>query len=166
MLQSTPKSYQSENPTEVLGHGYNENSFNASAEAFDDNIDEAQRSTVSLACAEVEIDDTPVEEIGSVEEIVPELIPSSELTPIFVRSCSRRNFATRIVRHLIDSETRMCSNVHGRGKERLDPQVVKYAKVKCFEYFPCPSSSIKDEWSLCVISIDESCRRLKKQKKV
>ena len=94
-----------------MGHGYNENSFNASAEAFDDNIDEAQRSTVSQACAEVEIGDTPVEEIDSVEEIVPELITSSELTPIFVRSCSRRNFATRIARHLIDSETRMCSNV-------------------------------------------------------
>lgn len=111
-----------------------------------------------LVSQEVEIADTLMEEADS------ELIPSSELTPIFIKSCSRRNFATRIIRHLVDYDTRKRSNVHGRGKEQLDPQVVKYAKIKCFEYFPCPASSIKEEWSMCIIAIDDSCRWLNKQK--
>lgn len=70
--------------------------------------------------------------------------------------------AVAVATLLLDEETRKCSNVPGRGKEKLDPQVVKYAKTKCFEYFPSAASAIKDEWSKCVISIDESCRRLNK----
>ena len=123
-----------------------------------DNSDTA--TTNPPVSQEVEIGNTSLEEADS------ELIPSSDLTPIFVKSCSRRNFATRIICYLVDFDTRKRSNVHGRGKEQLDPQVVKYAKVKCFEYFPCPASAMKEEWSMCVIAIDESCRRLNKPKNV
>ena len=85
--------------------------------------------------------------------------------PCFCYKNAVRNFATRIIRYLVDIDTRKRSNVHGKGKEQLDPQVVKYAKIKCFVYFPCPASAMKEEWSMCVIAIDESCRRLNKPKK-
>lgn len=132
-------------------------SVTMSAEVIEESHDSTtQEPSVLLATEEVEVGNMSIEEDDS------DLLPSSLLTPIYVKSCSRRNFAVRIIRHVIDKETRKCSNVSGRGKEKLDPQVVKYAKDKCFEYFPCATSAVKDEWSKCVISIDESCRRLNK----
>ena len=110
-------------------------------------------ATVPVATEEVEVANVSVEGAD-------DILPTPILTQIFTKSCSRRNFAVRMIRHLIDKETRKRSNVNGRGKEQLDPQIVKFAKAQCFEYFPCASSAIKEEWSKCVISINESCRRL------
>lgn len=58
------------------------------------------------------------------------------LTPIFVKSCSRHNFAAKLVAQLYDEETRHHSNVSGRGKDKLDPEKIKYVQDKAFEYFP------------------------------
>lgn len=93
-----------------------------------------------------------------------ELLSLSEITPIYTKSRNRRNFAALLVQRLFDIQTRMRSNVAGRGKERLDPEIMKYIKAKCFEYFECPPSEIKNEWSKCVVSIDEKSRALKKLK--
>ena len=94
-----------------------------------------------------------------------ELLTSAEITPIYVRSQSRRNFAALLVKNLFDVETRMRSNVAGRGKEKLDPEVMKFVKAKVFEYYECNPSEIKEEWSKCIVSIDEKSRALKKLKK-
>ena len=59
----------------------------------------------------------------------------------------------------------MCSNVAGRGKEQLDPEVMRYIKAKVFEYCECNSSEIKEEWAKCIVSIDEKSRALKRLKK-
>ena len=115
---------------------------------------------VEITNASVEIADTSIESAGE-----PGLLTPADVVPIYVRSCSRRNFAVLLIRRLIDKEVRRRSNVTGKGKERLDPDVVQYVKTKCFEYYPCQAADIKKEWSLCIISIDESCRRLNKATK-
>jgi len=104
---------------------------------------------------------------GMEEEIVDDsvdLIPPNIITPIYVKSCSRRNFASKLVTKLFDDETRLRSNVKGRGKDKLDPDKIKYVKSKAFEYFPLSGGEKEaTEWQLCIISIDESNRRLKKK---
>lgn len=92
------------------------------------------------------------------------LLPSSQLTSIFLKSKTRRNFAALLVKRLFDVETRLKSNVSGRGKEQLDPEIIKYVKAKAFEFYECPQSDIKEEWAKCVVSIDEKSRALKKLK--
>ena len=115
---------------------------------------------VEITNASVKIANTSIESGGE-----PGLLTSADVVPIYVKSCSRRNFAVLLIRRLIDKEVRCRSNVTGKGKERLDPDVVQYVKTKCFEYYPCQATDIKKEWSLCIISIDESCRRLNKATK-
>ena len=103
------------------------------------------------------------------EEVVDssvELLSPSVLTPIFVRNCSRHNFAAKLVAKLFDRETRLRSNVNGRGKDQLDTEKISYVKKKSFEYYPLNEGEKEPtEWQLCIISIDESNRRLKKSVK-
>ena len=82
------------------------------------------------------------------------LLPSSQLTSIFLKS-KTRNFAALLVKRLFDVETCLKSNVSRRGKEQLDPEIIKYVKAKAFEFYECPQSDIKEEWAKCVVSIDE-----------
>ena len=74
------------------------------------------------------------------------LMSSSELTKWFTKSCSRRNFASNLVRQLFSKEVRKSSNVAGRGKQMLDPVKISYVKSQCFEYFPlCGGEKVDDE---------------------
>ena len=99
-------------------------------------------------------------------EAAEELISSQTLTQLFIRSCSRRNFAVWLVRSLFDETTRMNSNVAGKNKDKLNPQKMSYIKAKCFEYYPLSGQEKeKEEWANCIISIDESGRRLKNKPK-
>ena len=93
------------------------------------------------------------------------LLPSSALVPLYVKSCSRRNFAVLLIRKLVGKEVMRYSNVNGRGKERINPDIITYVKAMAFEYYPCQPGEEKKEWANCIISIDESCRRLNKQTK-
>ena len=60
--------------------------------------------------------------------------PSRTLSPAEIqlaknKSCSRRNFAARLVRELFTIEERKTCNVRGvLGKDQLDPSVVEYIK--------------------------------------
>ena len=92
------------------------------------------------------------------------LLSSSEITPIYVKSRNRRNFAALLFQRLFDISTCMRSNVVGRRKEKLDPEIIKYVKAKCFKFCECHSSEVKEEWDKCVISIDEKSRAWKKLK--
>ena len=81
---------------------------------------------------------------------------------MFNKSCSRRNFATNLVRCLFTVEERIQSNVNGRGKNMLNPSLMKYVKEKSFEFFPLDSGEkMNEKWAECVVSIDEANRRLK-----
>ena len=103
----------------------------------------------------------PTSDDITVGEEEVDLLSVSEVTQVYVKSCSRGNMATKLVRRLFDETTRMTSNVKGRGKNRLDPDTIAYVKRKCFEFFPATEpSKVKEDWAKCVIAIDESCRRL------
>ena len=85
-----------------------------------------------------------------------------DLTKIFNKSCSRRNMAANLVRALFNEDNSKQCNVSGRGKEMLDSVVVGFVKNVCFQFFPLSGSEKQeDEWGKCVVSIDESSRRLR-----
>ena len=91
-----------------------------------------------------------------------QLMSLPDLTKVFNKSCSRRNMGANLIRALVDKETRKQSNVSGRGKDMLDPVVVSYVRNMCFQFYPLSGSEKEaDEWRKCVVSIDESSRRLK-----
>ena len=92
---------------------------------------------------------------------IRELLSSSEITPIYVKSKNRNNFAALLVECLFDVPTRPKSNVTGRGKERLDPEIMQYIKAKDFEFYECLASEVKEEWKKCIKSIDDKSRALK-----
>ena len=77
---------------------------------------------------------------------------------------TRRTLAAALVAELFDKETRLQSNVRGRGKKALDPNIIDFVQQKCFELFPSTGDS-EDEWNRCVITIDEKARELKRQLK-
>lgn len=95
------------------------------------------------------------------QEGIPELLPQSEVTLIFMKSCLRKNMSVHLTRRLFSEQVRMTSNVSGRNKRQLDPKVMSYIKSTSFKYFPSLHSDITKEWADCIIAIDESCRRLK-----
>ena len=66
----------------------------------------------------------------SIEESGNELISHSEMVPIFTKSKNRPHFSALLVEQLFDEDTRVSSNVRGRGKEKLDPTIIVYVKVK------------------------------------
>ena len=92
---------------------------------------------------------------------MPELLSQSELTLIFMKSCSRKNMSVHLTRWLFSEQVRMTSNVSGRKKRQLDPKIISYIKSTAFKYFPSLHSDIAKEWADCIVAIDESCRRLK-----
>jgi len=108
----------------------------------------------------------PVRVTTEIETITytQDLLTSAEITPIYIKSRNRRNFAALLVERLFDVETRLKSNVSGRGKEKLDPEIMKYIKAKVFQFYECNPSEIKAEWAKCVVSIDDKSRSLKKRK--
>ena len=64
--------------------------------------------------------------LGSGSQTLPytkEMLSVSEITPIYIKSKNRSNFAALLVERLFDAPTRLKSNVTGRGKERLDQSI-------------------------------------------
>ena len=79
-------------------------------------------------------------------------------------SCSRQNFAAKLVAELYDKDTRICSNVS--GKIRLNPVLMEHIKSLTFQYYPPElDESEKAAWAKCVIFIDELNWRLRNKPK-
>ena len=93
-----------------------------------------------------------------------ELLPQEVVVSLFRKSKNRGNFAAILSCNLFDEETRLKSNVRGRGKEKLDAEIIKYMKAKCFVYFPSEGNPT-DEWEKCIQSIDVKSRGIKKKLK-
>lgn len=106
----------------------------------------------------------PVDAVTEPVTSSQDLLTQAEITPIYVKSRNRRNFAALLVERLFDVETRLKSNVSGRQKEKLDPEIIKYVRAKAFQYYECNSTEKKTEWAKCVLSIDDKSRSLKKRK--
>ena len=58
-----------------------------------------------------------------------DLIPLSNVVDMFTKAKSRSHFASYLVEKLFDEETRVKSNVRGKGKEQLDPTIMAYVNV-------------------------------------
>ena len=56
------------------------------------------------------------------------LVPHSVIVNTFTKAKNRNHFAALLVGKLFDEETRVKSNVRGRGKEQLDPIIMEYVK--------------------------------------
>ena len=87
-----------------------------------------------------------------------------------MRYKTRRSLAAAMVNELFNTETRINSNVRGRGKAKLDPRKIAYVKEKCFSLFPSVrDANAKKDWDDCIISTDDKGRelicKLKKQDK-
>jgi len=80
------------------------------------------------------------------------------------KSCSRRNFAAKLVEVLFDKDIRKTSNVAGKwGKRKLNPILIQYIKSLSFQHFPLEEGETQNtEWARCVVAIDEKNRRLNK----
>ena len=85
------------------------------------------------------------------------LLTLDEILPIFYRSCSRRNFAARLVKRLIPEKIQKISNISGtKGKQQLDPSITK---ATSFEYWPLKHTENMDkEWEKCKAAIDQANR--------
>ena len=104
-----------------------------------------------------------VSQVGAEVTIEEELLPQEVLVPLFVKSKNRGNLAAILTASLFDEETLMKSNVRGRRKEKLDPEIIKYVKAKSFLYFPTEGNQV-EEWEKCVQSIDAKCKAIKKHR--
>ena len=93
------------------------------------------------------------------------ILDDSDVQRIKRKSCSRKNFSSRLVRELFDDDTRRKSNVAGKlGKLKLNPVLIDYVKSLSFQYYPLEQhEKEKDAWSKCVIAIDECNRRKPKE---
>ena len=80
---------------------------------------------------------------------------------------TRRSLAAGLVDELVDTPTRLRSNVRGkREKNQLDKKFIDYVKRKCFELYPSErESDIKKDWDDCVNAIDDKARGLKRRLK-
>ena len=64
---------------------------------------------------------------------------------------TRRLLAAALANELVETETRIRSNVRGRGKDQLDVKIIEFVKKKCFELFPSDKDSdIKKDWEDCI----------------
>ena len=57
----------------------------------------------------------------------------------------------------------MKSNVRGRKKEKLDPNIIDYVTEKCFYYFPTEVDD-EEEWVKCIKNIDKKLRIVKNKR--
>ena len=71
-----------------------------------------------------------------------------------IKSCSRGNFAAKLVEVTFDKGTRRRSNV--ARKLKLNPILIDYIKSLVFQHFLIEESETKEtEWARCVVAIDE-----------
>ena len=83
-----------------------------------------------------------------------------------MKNKTRRTLAAALVDELVDTKTRIYSNVRGRKKNKIDDKIIDFVKKKCFELFPSDKESdMKKDWDSCVIAIDGKGRQLKRKLK-
>lgn len=123
-------------------------------------------STGTISATETAlVDITNSSAIGSELTVTTEeLLPQEVLFSLFRRSKSRWNLAALLSANLFDEETRLKSNVRGRGKDKLDPDIIQYIKAKCFMYHPSAGNPTA-EWERCIKSIDVKSRAIKRKRK-
>ena len=57
------------------------------------------------------------------------MMPQSDLVNAFTKGKNRGHFAALLVEKLFDEDTRVRSNIRGKGKEKLDPTIIEYVQI-------------------------------------
>ena len=91
-----------------------------------------------------------------------------KVSNLCANSCSRENFASKLVKELFTAEERMTSNVKGvMEKETYDESKTAHIQRLTFEHFHCGTSEQMPLWAKCVKAIDSAsrslCHQLKKE---
>ena len=117
-------------------------------------------------CVRFEIVTTNPEDSG-VAVCSSDMLKQARIRFIQRNSCSRCNFAVNLERNIFDEDTKKLSNVAGKlGKLKMNPVSIEYVKSLTFQYYPLePFEKEKKEWNNCVVTIDESNRRLNNKPK-
>ncbi|XP_078364319.1 uncharacterized protein LOC144648711 [Oculina patagonica] len=87
---------------------------------------------------------------------------SREIIKLKGESCSMGNFAVKLV-HKFFHHGEHVNSAGSRGKEGLEPKKLTKVKQYTFNMYPTPSMQKEQQWKKCVIAIDESLRRKKKE---
>ena len=103
-------------------------------------------------------------QVDSEITVTTELLPQEVLVPAFTKSRNRGHLAAILASKLFDKDTLIKSNVLGRRKEKLDPEIIQYIETKCFFYFPSQGSH-KEEWVKCIQNIDDKSRAIRRKRK-
>ena len=74
---------------------------------------------------------------------------------------TRRSLAAALVNELVDTETRLKSNVRGREKDQLDLKIIEYVKNVLSD----KESDMKKDQEDCIVAIDNKGRELKRKLK-
>ena len=114
----------------------------------------------------VESDEIPhFSESMTVTDTLPSLLSDEKIKVLKKKSCSRKNFATRLNCEIFDEETRKRSNVGGKlGKMKLNPVLIQYIRSIVFQHYPLEEGeTIQKAWSNCVTAIDAGNRCLNKE---
>ena len=100
------------------------------------------------------------------ENLTDPFFTASVLIEAQRQSCSWNNFVANLVRKVFSAEETKISNVRGvLGKTRLDPRKIDQIKVVVFQIYPCGTGEKPQSiWRACCKAIDESCRRLNRNK--
>ena len=97
-------------------------------------------------------------------------VPPPSLSLIRANSCSRENFASKLVKEMLTAEERSSANEKGvLGKKKSNEKKMLYVQKPTFENYPCAAVEQKKWWAKCVGAIYSAsrtlCRSMKKSSK-
>ena len=82
------------------------------------------------------------------------------LSSLRASSCSRENFASKLVKELYTNDDRLTCNVRGvLGKETFDEKKVTYIQDLTFKNYPCALAERRAAWGKCIKAIIDSASR-------
>ena len=100
--------------------------------------------------------------LGDVSNLTPQGgLEASKLSSLRASSCSRENFASKLVKELFSADERLTSNVKGvLGKKKYDEKILAYVQELTFKSYPCPLTEKKPARAKCIKAIDSASRVL------
>ena len=98
--------------------------------------------------------------LGDISNSTPQGgLEASKLSSLRASSCSRENFASKLVKELFSADERPTSNVRGvLGKKKYDEKIMAYVQELTFKSYPCPLTEKKPAWAKCIKAIDSASR--------
>ena len=102
---------------------------------------------------------TPMKEISNLT--LPGDLEAAKLSSLRATSCSRENFASKLVKELYTNDDRLTCNVRGvAGKDKFDEKKMTYIQDLTFKNYPCTLAERKTAWGKCIKAIDSASRAL------